>query len=54
MPADIPKFDLYAELEVHPKAHREVIEAAYRALARLFHPDAATVSNRGRKAHEAD
>lgn len=32
--------DLYEILEVSPRARGEVIAAAYRALARKFHPDA--------------
>jgi len=32
--------DLYEILEVSPRARAEVIAAAYRALARKFHPDA--------------
>jgi curved DNA-binding protein CbpA len=31
--------DCYAILQVHPLAHPTVITAAYRALARLLHPD---------------
>jgi curved DNA-binding protein CbpA len=31
--------DLYAVLQVHPRAEPEVIRAAYRALARKYHPD---------------
>ena len=31
--------DLYAELGVTPQAEPEVIRAAYRALARRYHPD---------------
>jgi curved DNA-binding protein CbpA len=31
--------DCYATLQVHPLAHPAVITAAYRALARLLHPD---------------
>jgi curved DNA-binding protein CbpA len=31
--------DAYEVLEVHPRAHQEVIQAAYRVLAALFHPD---------------
>ncbi len=33
--------DCYAILQVHPLAHPTVITAAYRALARLLHPDRA-------------
>ncbi len=35
----IPRFDLYAELEVSPTASVEVIEAAYKTLAKRHHPD---------------
>ncbi len=31
--------DYYARLQVHPKAGLEVIEAAFRALAKIHHPD---------------
>ena len=31
--------DAYRVLQVDPEAHHQVIEAAYRALARLYHPD---------------
>ena len=31
--------DYYAILQVHPKAEREVIAAAYRRLAARYHPD---------------
>lgn len=31
--------DYYATLQVHPEAEGEVIEAAYRRLARKYHPD---------------
>ena len=31
--------DHYAVLQVHPEAEREVIAAAYRSLAQLYHPD---------------
>jgi outer membrane biosynthesis protein TonB len=36
-----PRFDLYAELEVSRLASVEVIEAAYRTLAKRHHPDVA-------------
>ncbi len=35
----IPRFDLYAELEVSPTASVEVIEAAYKTLVKRHHPD---------------
>lgn len=31
--------DLYEILQVHPSAHPEVIRAAYRRLAQIYHPD---------------
>jgi curved DNA-binding protein CbpA len=31
--------DAYEVLEVHPRAHQAVIQAAYRVLAALYHPD---------------
>jgi curved DNA-binding protein CbpA len=31
--------DAYEVLEVHPKAHQQVIQAAYRVLAAIYHPD---------------
>ena len=31
--------DLYEILQVHPSAHPEVIQSAFRRLARLYHPD---------------
>ena len=37
---DMPESeDLYEILQVHPSAHPEVIQAAYRRLALLYHPD---------------
>jgi hypothetical protein len=33
--------DYYAELQVHPNADQEVIEAAYRQLMKKYHPDKA-------------
>ena len=39
-PGGSPVTDLYEILEVSPRARAEVIAAAYRALARKFHPDA--------------
>ena len=42
MPADFPPFDLYEELGVSPRASARIIEAAWRALAKEFHPDVAT------------
>ena len=34
-----PELDCYEVLQVHPRAHPQVITAAYRALARMLHPD---------------
>jgi DnaJ-class molecular chaperone len=34
-----PDVDWYEVLQVHPRAHPQVITAAYRALARMLHPD---------------
>ena len=31
--------DVYEVLEVHPRAHQLVIQAAYRVLASIYHPD---------------
>jgi curved DNA-binding protein CbpA len=36
--------DVYEVLEVHPRAHQEVIQAAYRVLAALYHPDRGTAA----------
>lgn len=38
-PASAPPSDLYETLQVSPRADVEVIEAAYRVLARRYHPD---------------
>jgi hypothetical protein len=35
----IPEFDLYRELEVDPNATTETIDAAWRSLAKRYHPD---------------
>jgi len=37
---DITLKDYYRILEVHPEASAEVIDRAYKALARKYHPDA--------------
>ena len=34
-----PERDAYEVLEVSPRAHQQVIQAAYRVLAALYHPD---------------
>jgi curved DNA-binding protein CbpA len=31
--------DAYEVLEVHPRAHQQVIQAAFRVLAAIYHPD---------------
>ena len=36
-----PDFDLYLELEVSPTASQPTIEAAFRSLAKRYHPDVA-------------
>jgi curved DNA-binding protein CbpA len=38
-------FDAYSVLQVAPQAEEFVLEAAYRALARHFHPDGTTPDN---------
>ena len=40
--------DLYEILQVHHAAEAEVIEAAYRGLVRMYHPDV----NKSAEAHE--
>ena len=37
--------DYYRILQVHPKAEKEVIDAAYRKLAAKYHPDVSQVSD---------
>ena len=39
MSKGFPDFDLYEQLEVSPNASSDVIQAAYRRLARNYHPD---------------
>jgi len=41
MAAEFPAYDLYEELGLSPRATPRLIEAAYRALAKEFHPDTA-------------
>ena len=41
MSEEPPDFDLYAELEVSPRASQETIEAAWRSLLKRHHPDTA-------------
>jgi DnaJ-class molecular chaperone len=40
-----PRRDAYLILQVDPSAHPDVIQAAYRVLARQLHPDGADVSD---------
>jgi curved DNA-binding protein CbpA len=44
--------DAYEVLEVHPRAHQEVIQAAFRALAALYHPDRDTTGASTRRMAE--
>jgi len=37
--------DYYRIIQVHPKAEKEVIEAAYRKLAAKYHPDVSRVAD---------
>ena len=39
------QLDCYGILQVHPKAEKEVIDAAYRRLASKYHPDVSQVSD---------
>jgi len=39
------QLDCYGILQVHPKAEKEVIDAAYRQLASKYHPDVSQVSD---------
>ena len=39
------QLDYYGILQVHPRAEREVIDAAYRRLAAKYHPDVSQVSD---------
>lgn len=45
---DSENIDLYAVLQVHPTAEPEIVDAAYRRLARMYHPDV----NKAPGAHE--
>lgn len=45
---DNESIDLYAVLQVHPTAEPEIVDAAYRRLARMYHPDV----NKSPGAHE--
>lgn len=49
----IPSFDLYAELEVSRSASAAAIEAAYRRLAKLHHPDAVAGAGGGATGDDA-
>ena len=39
------QLDFYGILQVHPRAEKEVIDAAYRKLAAKYHPDVSHVSD---------
>ena len=39
------QLDFYGILQVHPRAEKEVIDAAYRKLAAKYHPDVSQVSD---------
>ena len=39
------RLDFYGILQVHPKAEKEIIDAAYRRLAFKYHPDVSQVSS---------
>ena len=39
------QIDFYGILQVHSRAEKEVIEAAYRRLAAKYHPDVSQISN---------
>ncbi len=41
----VTQLDCYGILQVHPKAEKEVIEAAYRKLAAKYHPDVSQASD---------
>ena len=40
------EIDLYAVLHITPTAHPAIVQAAYRALARMLHPDQAAAEDR--------
>jgi Flp pilus assembly protein TadB len=44
--------DLYAILQVDPRAEPEVIEAAYRRLSRKYHPDVSAEADAGQRMRE--
>ena len=44
--------DAYEVLQVHPRAEQQVIQAAYRALAALYHPDRSTTAASDRRMAE--
>ncbi len=44
-----PRRDAYLILQVDPSAHPDVIQAAYRVLARQLHPDGSEVSDAGNR-----
>ena len=45
--------DLYEVLQVHPRAEPDVVRAAYRALARTYHPDTGGSERRMTELNEA-
>ena len=44
--------DAYEVLQVHPRAEQQVIQAAYRVLAAMYHPDRSTTSANARRMTE--
>ena len=44
--------DAYEVLQVHPRAEQQVIQAAYRVLAALYHPDGASSTANARRMAE--
>lgn len=44
--------DAYEVLQVHPRAEQQVIQAAYRVLAGLYHPDGGTSSANAKRMAE--
>lgn len=44
--------DAYEVLQVHPAAEQQVIQAAYRVLAAMYHPDRSTASASARRMAE--
>ena len=44
--------DAYEVLQVHPRAEQQVIQAAYRVLAAMYHPDRSTAAASARRMAE--